>query len=45
MDRGPFGAIVYGGYKESDLTEQAYTHTHTHTHKFGDDALFSSPIH
>ena len=47
MDRGPLWSIVYEGYKESDMTEQAYTHTHTHTHtsKFGDHALLSSSIH
>ena len=33
VDRGAWWAIVHGGHKESDTTEQlTHTHTHTHTH-------------
>ena len=31
MDRGPWRGTVYGGRKESDMTEHTHTHTHTHS--------------
>ena len=38
MDRGAWGATIYGGHNEFDMTEQL---THTHTHTF--QVTFPSP--
>ena len=31
MDRGAWQAMVHGGHKESDMTEQQSMHAHRHT--------------